>query len=151
MIRSVCVAAVFVVAAVGCGGNVKQVSCVSRDWNQVGYDTAMSGRTVRTFDNLSSGCEAAPDEAAKSAYLDGYTRGVLEYCTADNGYKMGAANHKPTEICPLEIRAAYAKGYQQGQLEHREAIQGMKRATEEAERRASMQGAMQQENPSGRE
>lgn len=117
----------------GCGGNVKKVACGERDWRKVGYDTAMDGRSVRTFDKLAGACEVAPPEATKAAYIDGYTAGIIEYCTFENGYKLGSVYGTSDDICPAELREQFAKGYRQGHLEHAEALRNMRRASETSE------------------
>ncbi len=118
----------------GCSGNVKEVSCASKDWRQAGYETAHEGKSVRTFDTLKSACETPPGEAQKRQFIDGFTHGIIEYCSYENGYKVGAANEPMRDVCPTEVRENYAKGYRSGQLEVSERVQNLKRLSEEAER-----------------
>ena len=58
-------------------------------------------------------------------YLDGYTVGIVEYCTYDNGYALGLRRGKFLNICPMELRAAYTKGYNQGVFELNENIRSL--------------------------
>lgn len=101
----------------GCGGNTKTLSCADSDWDQVGYDTAMAGKSVRTFEEYKKQCGESLETVAKQQYLDGYTRGVIEYCTFDNGFKLGSNNIQMPEVCPYEHRKNFVEGYNAGQFE----------------------------------
>lgn len=133
MLRPIVVVLSAVVFTSSCGGNVKKVSCAGKDWRQEGYNTAHKGRPVRSFEDQRSACENPPGDAEKLQFIDGYTRGIIEYCTYDNGYKSGAANEKMPEVCPTEVREQYAKGYEQGRLEISERVQNLKRISDEYE------------------
>lgn len=104
-----------------CGGNVKtDLVCSGQDWDKLGYETAMSGKSVRTFDRYREGCGSNLEKQAMNAYLDGFTRGVVEYCTFDNGHAIGLSGKPMPDACPLEARENFAKGFRLGSLEARE-------------------------------
>lgn len=125
-----CVAAVLVLG--GCAGNVKQVSCIENDWAQVGYDTAIAGKSVRTFDTYNDRCVEAPGEDAKKIYVDGFMKGIIEFCTYDNGYQWGLENKSPAGVCPLELRRPFQNGYRVGKLQYDEKMHRMNKMAEDA-------------------
>jgi hypothetical protein len=88
--------------------------CTNSNWTEVGRKVALSGKSVRTFLSYQERCEALPEEA-KNAYLDGFTAGVKEYCTYENGFKAGDTGAINTNACPLELRGEYEKGFVKGQ------------------------------------
>lgn len=87
--------------------------CTDSNWKEVGHKVALSGKSVRAFLKYQEQCKNLP-ESAKEAYLDGYTAGIKEYCTFDNGYKAGDTGIENTNACPLELRAEYDEGYKRG-------------------------------------
>lgn len=113
-----------------CGGNIKESNCTGNNWASVGYDTAKKGKSIRSFDEYTKACGANLSAGAKDAYIDGYTKGIIEYCTYDNGYKIGSANATIPDVCPYELRAEFIKGYKQGNLEVSEKLRVMKDGSE---------------------
>src|SRR5690554_6583232 len=59
----------------GCGGNVKEVSCAGKDWYALGYETAIKGQNVRSFDAYRSQCGQNLEAGALDTYVSGYTKG----------------------------------------------------------------------------
>lgn len=102
-----------IVALMGCS-SYKQVACSGKDWYQLGFDTAATGKSVRTFDSYRDQCGSDLEDIAMDQYLDGYTKGIVGYCTYDNGYELGSTNRQVVVTCPHEIREEFEKGYHQG-------------------------------------
>ncbi len=126
-----------------CGGNVKQdLACTGENWEALGYSTATSGKSVRSFDRYRDGCGDKLEKNAIRTYLDGYTRGILEFCTFDKGYELGFGNKTLPDVCPVELRDQYVKGYRKGQLEINAHLSKMDRLKEEQE---SLDRAIQNE------
>lgn len=119
---------------VGCGGNVKSVTCTGIDWNDLGYTTATNGKSVRTFDAYRDQCGSNLEENAMDSYLEGYTKGVIEYCTFDNGHLLGSQNRAIGSSCPIEVRSIFEKGYAQGAREREEKLVDLNREREDADR-----------------
>jgi hypothetical protein len=118
----------------GCGGNTKNdVACSGLDWEKLGFDTATSGQSVRTFDSYRKSCGKDLETGAMDTYIDGYTRGVIEYCTYENGYSMGVANKPIPEVCPVEAAGNFSKGYKVGQFETSEKIRKMDQLQEDSD------------------
>ncbi len=88
--------------------------CLNNNWNQIGAEIAVSGKSVRNFLKYKERCpNITPDD--KAAYLEGYSLGIKEYCTFANGFKMGYEGGENVVVCPLELRTAYQKGLKKGQ------------------------------------
>jgi hypothetical protein len=124
----------------GCAGNVKDIACTGQDWAGFGYKTGAEGKSVREFDAHRSDCGAKLERNALKAYLDGYTRGIVEFCTYEKGYALGSTKAPMSESCPLEVRADFVKGYNVGKFELAEKLRHLNRQQEnyeEAQRKAS--------------
>jgi hypothetical protein len=127
---------------VGCGGNVKPVACTGIDWTSLGHATAISGKSVRTFDSYRDQCGSNLEEGAIDSYLDGYTKAVIEYCTFDNGYSLGSLNRSVEATCPIEVRSGFERGYAQGARERNDKLSELDREREEHERN-KMRGSIE--------
>ncbi len=101
----------------GCGGNVKRVSCNGLNWGNFGYETGIAGESVRTFDPYRDSCSDRLEAGALQAYLDGYSKGIAEYCTYKNGYNLGYTKKGMSKACPEELRAEYERGYKSGKFD----------------------------------
>lgn len=112
-----------------CAGQVKELNCAEENWVTVGYNTAKAGKSIRSFDTYAESCGTNLPAGAKEAYIDGYTKGIIEFCTYENGFKYGANNIEISEICPYEVRTAFVKGYKQGLLELNDKMRQMKNST----------------------
>lgn len=110
------------VVLLGCT-NVEKSSNVNcdGDWKQIGLETAQAGKSVRTLDEYIAVC-GKKAESGKSAYLDGYAREIINYCSRDNGFSIGFKNLKMPEVCPYELRPEFVKGYELGQNEYQSKI-----------------------------
>mgnify|MGYP000887611048 FL=1 len=127
----------------GCGGNVKRVSCSGLDWNKFGYETALAGESVRTFDQYRDGCGARLEEGAMQTYMDGYSKGIAEHCTYKNGYALGFTKKSMSKSCPTELLAEYERGFKSGRFDLGVKVDSLKKMGEEGEPRP------QEKDPTG--
>jgi len=111
----------------------ENVSCAEKDWGEFGRQMAETGREVRTIDKYKNSCSTF-DENDLDAYLDGYSRGLVTFCTYDTGYQHGSKNMEAQLICPYEIRQDYVKGYNAGKFKFDSTISDMKRLRDAEER-----------------
>ena len=118
MIRMICLLLV-VYSLVSCTNRepIAIVNCDS-DWKKIGYDAARAGKAVRKIDDYIQVC-GKKAEVGKSAYLDGYARGIIEFCNKDNGFAIGAKGLDMPQVCPYELRSEFAKGHELGLKQHR--------------------------------
>lgn len=119
-----------------CSSN-PQVACSGQDWKELGFETAVSGKPVRTFDSYKDQCGSRLEANAMDLYLDGYTLGILGYCTYEKGFELGSSNRSVKPTCPLELRAEFNRGYNHGKVEFDKKADLMKKMDamkEEADR-----------------
>jgi len=126
----------------GCASTNEEFVCAGdTDWNQLGLTTASEGKTVRTFERYKATCGDKLPANAKDAYLDGYTVGIKEYCSYENGFKIGSLGLENPYICPFEIRKDFDKGFEIGMLDRREKQKNLELAEREKDRRLINSGA----------
>lgn len=130
----------------GCATTDEQSAlvCEGKDWGAFGKLAAESGREVRIIDKYKNGCDNF-DESSLDAYLDGYSRGLITFCTYDQGYDHGLNSVPASEICPYEIQEHYVRGYNDGHRKYEERIQEIDRLRRESE----YESDHQPQNPSG--
>jgi len=90
---------------------VNLVQCTNNNWTDVGYKIAKEGKSVRNFSKFEELCGEKLAENAKSLYLNGYSSGIKEYCTYDNGQKLGSKGIPNNNNCPFELREQFDKGH----------------------------------------
>jgi hypothetical protein len=112
-----------------------QVSC-SGNWADVGYKVALDGKSVRTFTKYEESCKESISANAKPDYLDGYTKGIVEYCIYETGFNLGESGQLNKKICPHELRQDFDKGFLAGR---RALVEKKDRVKKEAELKGSRQ------------
>jgi hypothetical protein len=91
--------------------NVTNADVCTNDWGDIGYKTAISGKSVRYFNKFEEQCGDKLTNDAKSNYLDGFTSGIKEFCTYENGHKLGSKSLPNKNTCPFELKEEFEKGY----------------------------------------
>lgn len=66
-------------------------------------------------------------------YLTGFTKGVMEYCTYENGFAIGVKNGSSKNSCPAEIRSPFIKGYNLGYADFTGKLKRLDSKTEETD------------------
>ena len=98
----------------GCAGNTKKIPCDGKNWTQLGYRMGANGKSLQEFHNYKSSCSKNLQSVALKSYLDGYARGIVEFCTFKNGYALGYTQAAENFNCPPEIEAEFKKGFAEG-------------------------------------
>ena len=118
-----------VIALTGCNSAPEnQVNCHPESWQLTGENTASKGQSIRHFDNFINYCGERLPVNAKAEFIQGYTKGLAEYCTYTNGYEQGIANLALTNICPAERRTAFVNGHKTGSFNYRKKIHELEAA-----------------------
>ncbi|TVZ40171.1 uncharacterized protein DUF2799 [Alteromonadaceae bacterium 2753L.S.0a.02] len=123
-----------------CGGKVKtNLACegeAKESWFDEGYKTAMEAKPIRTFDKYKNQCGEAITKEQRASFIDGYTKGALEFCTYENGFEIGKTNKEFPQVCPFEIRGKFLEGYKRGQIAYNDKIKRMEKNQRDAEQAA---------------
>ncbi|KXI27297.1 DUF2799 domain-containing protein [Paraglaciecola hydrolytica] len=96
------------------------VNCSVQSWHEQGKNTALDGKSVRNFEHYVKHCGERLPAEAKAEFIQGFSVGITEYCTYENGNKRGLNNLPITNNCPLEARANFEEGYKNGDFVYRD-------------------------------
>ncbi|KZN48539.1 DUF2799 domain-containing protein [Pseudoalteromonas luteoviolacea] len=109
--------ALFMVILSGCISIKKELaysSCTNEDWKALGYKAAQSGTKVRAFDAVKKDCGTDLNSNAQDLFVDGYSDGLIAYCTFEQGYKHGTDGLGASHVCHQDVGVDYKKGYTAG-------------------------------------
>lgn len=111
------IAACVLATLAGCGSTSQpsnyssETQCSDSNWQNVGYEVAMAGKSVRTFNQLKESCKDSIVPEARTSYLAGYQQGIKEFCSFENGLEQGKEGKLDVTACPKELRAEFERGY----------------------------------------
>ncbi len=92
--------------------------CRSAKWLDVGYADGVNGRSAALIENYRDDCRKAGIAPDVRAWQAGHARGVILYCTPENGLRTGAAGASYNGLCPATMEAAFLNKYRLGQEIH---------------------------------
>jgi hypothetical protein len=127
-----------------CSGNVKELNCSEKNWKDLGFQYGSAGKNIHHVDEQLKACNFFKDDKIKISYADGYTKGILKFCTFENGFAYGSENKKNPKVCPLEVRKKFEAGYAQGMLDFREKFTNLKNASEPSGKMSEKNGGDQE-------
>jgi Protein of unknown function (DUF2799) len=97
----------------GCA-TMNRSECQTVDWRTVGYEDGVTGQSGGRIAQHRKACAkhgVAPD---LDAYQSGREQGLREYCTADNGYRLGERGAQLPGFCPDDRQIAFESAYRDG-------------------------------------
>jgi len=89
-------------------------SCRVTDWYLYGLNDGRLGVLSSERIDLFSDCAAVGASADVAAYERGRAEGLVEYCTAENGYEAGYRGRRNRNVCPLGLATGFLQGYEEG-------------------------------------
>jgi hypothetical protein len=113
-----CLAAGLALACLGlssCATTLSKNECEAMDWRTVGYEDGAAGYPGSRIGVHRKACGehgVAPDF---DQYQAGRAEGLLEFCTAANGYRLGAAGGQYGNVCPVEREGEFVRAFSEGQ------------------------------------
>lgn len=97
----------------GCAAMSEQ-ECRTADWREQGQRDALEGRPRSHLADIHEACAKAGVRPIDSLYLEGWSRGVRQFCTPDNGARWGRQGRSYANSCPPEMEAAFGDRYRAG-------------------------------------
>jgi Protein of unknown function (DUF2799) len=104
--------------------------CSGENWKELGAQAAKKFQSVRSFDEYIDACGSSLEPTAKSAFVDGYARALIEVCNYESGFSLGSTNQKYPDICPFEIQAEIQKGYLAGRRDFQDKMLRLNESSE---------------------
>lgn len=125
--------ALAVIGLVGCQSTSEKdwvAFCKNSEWSNHGYYDATNGFSIQMLRVYKERCGDELSEKEAKLYQRGFLKGIKEFCTIENGYKMGRENKSNPRSCPPELARQFNAGFQNGLGDYWKE-EGAKRALEE--------------------
>ncbi len=97
----------------GCA-SLNREECMVADWRLIGYQDGVAGKSSSAVGTYRKDCAEYAVIPDLDAYQAGRAEGLLEYCKADNGYRLGKSGHGFPAVCPSHLEAELRAAYNQG-------------------------------------
>ncbi len=97
----------------GCAAMSEQ-ECRTADWREQGQRDALDGQPRSHLADLHEACAKAGVVPHDGLYLEGWSRGVRQFCTPDNGARWGRQGRSYANSCPPELDGAFSDRFRAG-------------------------------------
>ena len=91
--------------------------CRSTDWQRYGLNDGKLGIALAARSETFEDCAEVGQPVNLAAYEIGRDQGLLEYCTAENGFRVGYEGRRYAKVCPPEVEPDFLQGYKKGSRE----------------------------------
>lgn len=122
----------------GCASMGKD-ECLHADWQIIGYEDGARGYAGTRIGVHRKACAKhgiAPDMAA---YEAGRLKGLQEWCTPRNGYRLGLKGNRYNGVCPQSLESPFIEAMGRGRAVHGYEKQVQKARQELKEMRAGLE------------
>jgi hypothetical protein len=99
-----------VVLLAGCA-TLNEQECRSQTPAQLGLKEGRQGYGLWRRDNDIASCARYGIAFDRDAYMAAYRQGLQQYCTPDNGEKVGTRGERYEGVCPAETEPAFLARY----------------------------------------
>jgi len=97
----------------GCA-TLNKDECLNANWEAIGFKDGHDGYPQSRIDEHRKACAEYRIKPDLSLYLQGYERGIREFCKPQRAFQYGLHGHAYREICPAEMRSAFSEAYAEG-------------------------------------
>lgn len=104
--------------AAGCAAGLGKDECLAADWRTIGYEDGLHGQPADRIGAHRVACAKYQVVPNLTAYSEGRTRGLLEYCQPRNGFRAGLAGAGFSNVCPSASEPAFVDAYRWGRQIH---------------------------------
>ena len=106
-----------IVSLSGCA-SLTEEECGAGDWLTIGSQDAQQGFTPSRLNDHAKACKRFNIQPDNGQYQEGYKRGLVFYCTAENGFRVGRNGYAYRNICPQDAEPVFLSGFDRGRLLH---------------------------------
>jgi len=92
----------------------RSAACTATDWHRFGLNDGRLGVPTSDRSDQFADCTELGKPADLAAYQSGRGEGLLVFCTAENGYKIGYEGRRYENVCPPAIEPDFLQGYERG-------------------------------------
>jgi hypothetical protein len=88
--------------------------CMLADWRLIGYEDGVAGKSATAISEYRKDCAKHAVVPDLDAYRAGREEGLLQYCKADNGYRLGNAGRSLAAVCPAALEGGFRDAWSSG-------------------------------------
>ena len=88
--------------------------CMLADWRLIGYEDGVAGKSAAAVGEYRKDCAKHAVVPDLALYRAGREEGLLQYCKAGNGYRLGNAGRGLAAVCPTALQADFRDAYNAG-------------------------------------
>ena len=92
-------------------------SCSTTDWTRYGINDGKLGVPASARNGLFENCAEVGQPVDLAAYQAGRDKGLNDYCTAENGYRVGYEGRRYAKVCPPTTEPDFLQGFRRGRRE----------------------------------
>lgn len=92
----------------------RAAACAATDWAEYGLNDGKLGVPEADRADKFADCAALGQAANIAAYRAGRAQGLAQYCTAEQGYKVGYEGRRDPKVCEGELKLAFDQGFERG-------------------------------------
>ncbi len=97
----------------GCA-TMDREQCAVADWRLIGYQDGVLGKSAATIGEYSRDCAEHAVVPDLDAWRAGRAEGLRQYCTEENGFRLGQAGRGHNAVCPEASEASFRAAYERG-------------------------------------
>ncbi|AVX05814.1 hypothetical protein MXMO3_03309 [Maritalea myrionectae] len=94
----------------GCA-TLSKSQCQTGDWQQIGFGDGASGATSSRFADHQEACSDHGITVDRAQYMQGYNRGLQQYCTPSKAADVGLAGRTYKNVCQGEEGVSFLRVY----------------------------------------
>jgi len=94
--------------------SLNKEECMVANWRLIGYQDGVAGKSSSAVGTYREDCAEYAVVPDLDAYQAGRAEGLLEYCKADNSYRLGKSGRGFPVVCPSHLEADLRMAYNQG-------------------------------------
>ncbi len=94
----------------GCASMTEE-ECLTADWYERGVRDGRNGEPRSYLGDHYEACAKVGVVPVDADYYRGHSKGVTQYCTPDNGARMGRAGRSYRNACPVELEGPFLQAY----------------------------------------
>ncbi len=98
----------------GCVSPQTQSFCKNADWYELGRRDGSMGRAADSLESYQNECAETMTESFQAMYLNGRDRGLIEFCTPQNGYSLGQSGELYYYVCPFHLEGDFLTAFKKG-------------------------------------
>lgn len=88
--------------------------CLSANWHDIGHKDGSKGYKSERYLKHNEACQEHNVRVNTADYRNGWNEGIEEFCTEDNGWRVGLEGKTYHKSCPKRLKLEFYNAYQLG-------------------------------------